>query len=61
MTSLGKIYSDKETRGGIVVNKGYQVPVDQLYLEPGTTSAKPMSSTLNTSRSAGNQASQSRR
>jgi ParB family chromosome partitioning protein len=35
MTSLGKIYSDKETRGGIVVNKGYQVPVDQLYLEPG--------------------------
>lgn len=25
MTSLGKIYSDKETRGGIVVNKGYQV------------------------------------
>lgn len=35
MTSLGKIYSDKEARGGIVVNKGYQVPVDQLYLEPG--------------------------
>lgn len=30
MTSLGKIYSDKETRGGIVVNKGYQVPVDRL-------------------------------
>jgi ParB family chromosome partitioning protein len=35
MTSLNKIYADKETRGRIVVNKGYQVPVDQLYLEPG--------------------------
>jgi hypothetical protein len=33
MTSLGKIYSDKETRGGIVVNKGYQVPVAAAYSE----------------------------
>lgn len=35
MKTLSKIYSDKETRNGIVVNKTYLVPIEQLYLEPG--------------------------
>lgn len=35
MTTLSKIYSDKETRDGIAVNKTYLVPVERLYLEPG--------------------------
>lgn len=35
MKTLSKIYSDKETRNGIAVNKTYLVPVEQIYLEPG--------------------------
>ena len=35
MTTLSKIYADKETRNGIAVNKTYLVPIEQLYLEPG--------------------------
>lgn len=34
MKTLSKIYSDKETRNGIAVNKTYLVPVEQIYLEP---------------------------
>lgn len=52
MTSLGKIYSDKETRNGITVNKTYLVPVEQIYLSRDTTSVKQMSSMLNISLSA---------
>lgn len=35
MTTLGQKYANKETRGGIALNKSYFVPVDQLVLEPG--------------------------
>ena len=35
MTTLSKVYANAETRNGIVVNKSYLVPIEQLYLEPG--------------------------
>ena len=35
MATLSQKYSNKETRGGIAVNKTYMVPLDELYVEDG--------------------------
>lgn len=35
MTTLSQTYANAETRNGITVRKTYDVPIDQLYLEPG--------------------------
>lgn len=57
MKTLSKIYSDKETRNGIAVNKTYLVPVEKSIWSRDITSVKQMSSMWNISRSAGNQVS----
>ena len=57
MKTLSKIYSDKETRNGIAVNKTYLVPVEQIYLEPGYNIHEADEQHVEYSRSAGNQVS----
>lgn len=35
MTTISRLYKNKETRGEIAVNKSYMVPLDKLYIENG--------------------------